>query len=106
LPTDQYGLVGEIPKSFGLNLPITIAVDFINDLPLYGRVVAVDSVSIKSGDPAGIDVLAMRGERTKALIRFEGLAAGTYELRTKVTYESSPGDDDQTQGDISLNLIA
>lgn len=106
IPTESGGLRGEIAKSFSIGIPTTIAVDFVEDLPVYGRVVSVDMLSIQAGAGGGLAFASAAPFQTVGKLKLTPQIAGQYTVRVKVTFENPLGEPDQSQGDIVINAAA
>lgn len=82
------GLVGDETRSFRIGTSPTFAIDFRNDLPVNGRIAAVQEVILTSGTAGGITFGDPGRDRTQAKVRLTGNALGTYKFRVKVLYDS------------------
>lgn len=103
LPTSD-GMLGEIAKAFTVNVPTTIAVDFKNDLPLYGRVTQVVKFEIVAGTGGGVAFGVGVPEATLAKCRILPVFAGDYKAAVEVIYETPSGIEDHGDGIIDIKV--
>lgn len=101
LPDEDDGLSAEKPKTIRISAdPNTYAVDFINDLPVNGRIITVSEPTIVDGDESGLTFGAVGRDKSLAKFRVEGNTAGTYTVRVDVVYDSGAA----SSGTVQFNV--
>lgn len=82
------GLVGAFPETMQAGESKIFAIDFSVDMPVNGRISAVNSVALESGTAGGVTFLPADNGIDKALLKIKPTAvfAGDYTITCKIAY--------------------